>query len=226
MLLVSCLAVRWGTDAMSVLELADEIMSCSCAGDDSMSTPAAKTKAAAADSGEVPVPSGPDEMWEEAPTGTVISPQVMTTPDFWLPQLSPLLTTDPGVTARSPTASALQGASQVPAAPAATTIPLLAIPMAALSPAAAASASSAASPARSPLRMRPAAEIPASTVPVADAAADAPAGSTSAAQVAAGLSTTSAPAAGAGVVSAAEELFLGAQKRACSVAFQVQLPAQ
>ena len=190
-----------------------------------MSTPAAKTDGAAADSGNVPGPSGPDEMWEEAATGPVRSPQLMTTPDFWLPQLSPLPTADPGVRALSPTASAPQGASQVPVAPAATTIPLLAIPMAAVSPAAAASASSAASPARSPLRMRPV-EIPASIVAVAHAAADAPAGSTSAAQVAAGLSTTSAPAAGAGVGSAAEELFLGAQKRACSVAFQVGLLAQ
>ena len=212
---------------MSVVELADETTSCSCAGDDSMPTPAAKANDAAADSGDVPVPSGPDEMWEEAPTGTVSSPQAMTTPDFWLPQLSPLPTTDPGVRALSPTASALQAASQIPASTstAATAAPVLAISMAALSPAAAVT-SSAAPPASSPLRMRPAPEVTSSIVAVAHAAADAPAGSTSDAQVAAGLSTASAPSAGAGVVSAAEALFLGAQKRACSVAFQVQLPAQ
>ena len=210
---------------LTVVELVDEIMCCSCAGDDSMSTPAAKTNAATADSGDVIVPNGPDEMWEEASTGTVSSPQVMTTPDFWLPQLSPLSTADPGVKGRSPTAP--QAASQtLPLTPlAAAAAPVLAVPMAASSPAAAAS-SPAAPPARSPLRMEPAAETPASTVAVAHAAADATAGSTSVDGVAAGLSTASAPAAGAGMGSTAEQLFLGAQKRACSVAFQVHLPAQ
>ena len=128
-----------------------------------MSTPAAKTNAA--DSGDVPGPNGPDEMWEEAATGTASSPQVMTT-------------------------------------------------------------SSAASPARSPLRMGPAAETPASTMAVAHAAVDATAGSTSAAEVVASPVAASASAAGAGVVKAAGQLFRGAQKRACSVAFEVGLPAQ
>ena len=128
-------------------------MRCSCAGDDIMSTPAANTNAAAADSGELPVPSGPDEMWEEPPTGTMPSPQVMTTP----------------------------------------------------------------------LGTRPAAETPASTLAVAHAAADVPAGSTSAAEVVASPVAASASAAGAGVVGAAGQLFVGAQKRACSVAFEVGL---
>ena len=154
MLLVVCLSVRWWTHTLTVIQLADETMRCSCAGDDIMSTPAAKTNAAAADGGELPVPSGPDEMWEEPPTGTMPSPQVMTTP----------------------------------------------------------------------LGTRPAAETPASTLAVAHAAADVPAGSTSAAEVVASPVAASASAAGAGVVGAAGQLFVGAQKRACSVAFEVGLP--